>query len=95
MRFDKKRFVESIVLGIAGLIAFTIVALIVYLIGIALNLHSLRLGFVSEVILIKQFILFFALVTLIKIFIGGQLIDLITRIISKILKLRIFATKNK
>lgn len=95
MNLNKKEMLESIVLGIAGLIAFTIVAFIVYLIGIIVNLHSLRAGFVSEVILIFQFPLFFILIAVIKILIGGELIDWTTRLLSKIFRMKILVNKIK
>lgn len=95
MNLNKREILELMVLGIAGLIAFTIVAFIVYLIGIAFNFHSLRSGFISEVILIFRFPLFFVLVVIIKILIGGELIDWITRFLSKILGIKILINKRK
>jgi xanthosine utilization system XapX-like protein len=92
---DWKQVLESIVLGISGLIAFTIIGFIVYLIGFSLGFHSLRSGFVSEMNLIVQFPLFFVIVGLIKILIGGEIIDWVTRFISKILGIEILVNKTK
>jgi len=94
MGLNKREFIESTVLGISGLIAFTIIAIIVYFIGLALSFHSLRSGFVAEVVLIRDFPLFFILVALIKILIGGELIDHTTRFFSKILGVKILTDKK-
>jgi len=95
MKWSKKEFLEASVLGISGLVAFTIIAIIVYFIGLAFNFHSLRGGFVAEVVLIRDFPVFFILVALIKILIGGELIDWSTRFLSKILRVKILADKRK
>jgi hypothetical protein len=94
MKLNKKEFIEATVLGLSGLIAFTIIAVIVYFIGLSFNFHSLRSGFVAEVVLIRDFPLFFILVALIKILIGGELIDWTTRFFSKILGIKILADKR-
>jgi hypothetical protein len=94
-RFNKREFFESTILGVAGLIAFTIIAIIVYIIGLSVNMGSLRGGFVSEVFLIRDFPLFFALVVLLKILVGGEIIDVVTRSLSKIFKMKILVSDNK
>jgi hypothetical protein len=94
MKFNKKEFLESTVLGASGLIAFTIIAVIVYFIGLSVNIRSLRTGFVSEVVLIRDFPLFFILVALIKILIGGELIDWTTHFFSRILGIKILVEKR-
>jgi hypothetical protein len=94
MRFNKKELIESTVLGISGLIAFTVIAIIVYFIGLAINVHTLRSGFVAEVVLIRDFPLFFILVALIKILIGGELIDWTTHFFSRILGIKILVEKR-
>lgn len=95
MTWDKKELLKSTVLGVSGLIAFTIIAVIVYLIGMVLDFRSLSSGFISEVILIVEFPLFFILVAVIKILIGGKLIDWITRFFSKIFRIKILVDEKK
>jgi len=95
MRWNKQDLLESTILGISGLIAFTVIAILVYLIGLGLNFHSLRAGFVSEVILIEEFPVFFILVALIKILIGGELIDWTTRFLSRMFGIKILVDKRK
>ena len=90
-----RKLLESTILGVAGLIAFTIIAIIVYFLGVALNIRSLRSGFTSEVYLILDFPLFFIIVSVIKIFVGGELIDFVTRFFSRAFKVKIFVEKGK
>lgn len=92
---DKRKFLESTILGVAGLIAFTIIAILIYFIGLGLNVRSLRGGFVSEVYLILDFPLFFVLVALVKILIGGEIIDALTRFLSRIFHVKILAGDRK
>jgi len=91
----QSKLIESAVLGVAGLLAFTIVAVIVYAFGLVFNFRSLSLGFKSEVLLIRDFPLFFILVALIKILIGGDLIDRITRLLSKAFNIDILVDRGK
>lgn len=95
MKWDAKEFIEAVVLGISGLIAFTVIAIIVYFIGLGLNVRSLRAGFVSEVFLIWDFPLFFVLVVVIKILIGGEIIEAVTRFLSKIFGIKILVNRKK
>ncbi len=95
MRFDRREMVESAVLGIAALIAFTIIAVLVAAIGLVIGSRSLVMGFRSEVILVRDFSLFFVLVAVIKILIGGRLIDWITRLMSVPLGVRILVDEKK
>ncbi|MBI2085617.1 MAG: hypothetical protein HYT71_03845 [Candidatus Aenigmarchaeota archaeon] len=95
IKFEKKQFLESTILGIAGLIAFSIITVIVYIFGLILGVKSLRYGFLEEVLLIKNYPLFFTLVAIVKILIGGELIYITTKFISKILKMEILADKKK
>jgi hypothetical protein len=95
MKFNKKQFLKDTILGIAGLLAFTIISFLVFLIGIVFRIHSLHSGFYSEVILLLQFPLFFIMVAVIKIFIGGKLIEDITRAFSKVFRINILAEKER
>lgn len=95
MKFSRKELLESTILGVAGLIAFTVIAIIVYFIGLSLGVRSLRGGFVAEVVLIRDFPLFFVLVAIIKILIGGELIDWTTRFFSKIFGVKILVERRK
>ncbi len=95
IKFDKKEFVESTILGVAGLVAFSVITVIVYIAGLVLGVKSLRYGFVEEVLLIKNYPLFFTLVAIVKILIGGELIYLTTKLLSNIFKLEILADKKK
>ena len=60
-----------------------IISFLVFLIGFIFSIHSLRSGFYSEVIMLIQFPLFFILVAVIKILIGGNIIENITRTAEK------------
>ncbi len=91
----KKEFIESTILGIAGLIAFSLIAFLVYLIGLVLQVKSLRFAFIEEVLLIKNYPLFFTIVAIVKILVGGELIYITTKFLSKILKIEIFADRKK
>ena len=95
IKLDKRKMLEDMILGLAGLIAFTIISFFVYLIGLIINLRSLREGFASEIVMLRLFPLFFILVAVIKIFIGGNLIEGITRILSKTFRTKILADKSK
>ncbi len=95
IKFNGKEFIESTVLGVAGLIAFSIITIIVYIAGLILDVKSLSYGFIEEVVLIKNYPLFFTLVAAVKILVGGELIYLTTKFISKILKIEILADKKK
>ncbi len=95
MKLSRKELLESTILGVAGLVAFTVIAVIVYVIGLGFNARSLRGGFVAEVVLIRDFPLFFILVAVIKILIGGELIDWTTRFLSRIFGVRILVERRK
>lgn len=94
-KLKTREFLEATILGIAGLIAFTIIAIIVYFIGLGLNVRSLRGGFVAEVLLIWDFPLFFVLVAIIKILIGGEIIDTVTRLLSRVFGVKILVERRK
>lgn len=95
IKFDKKEFIESAVLGVAGLIAFSIIATLVYFVGLIFRFKSLKYGFISEVLLIRDFPVFFTLVAIVKILIGGELIYIVTKLLSKFFKVKILADKKR
>lgn len=94
-RWNTREFLEATILGVSGLIAFTVIAVLVYFIGFGLNVRSLRGGFVSEVYLILDFPLFFILVAIIKILIGGEIINAVTRFLSRIFRVKILVERRK
>jgi hypothetical protein len=95
MKWDTKEFIQAAILGVSGLIAFTVIAVLVYIIGIGFNIRSLRGGFNAEVLLIWDFPLFFILVAIIKILVGGEIIEATTLFLSKIFGLKILANRKK
>ena len=90
----QRQILKAIILGISGSIAAKIIGFITYLIGIALDINSLRSGFVLEMIQLTNYPLFFIFGGIVNILIGGEIIYLITQFISKILGIKILVVKR-
>ena len=84
-KFVESKFVESTILGTSGLIAITLSGFIVYAVGISFNLKYLTTPFTDELVMFIAFPLFFIFSALIKILIGGKLIELSVKYISRLL----------
>ena len=94
LRKLKKNLLESAILGTAGLLAFGIIGIIIYVIGVIFNVPSLQKPFFEEIELVFSFPLFFILGVLIKIIIGGELIEFFATLLSKMLKMPIFVNQT-
>jgi hypothetical protein len=81
-------FMESAIMGVSGLIAITLCGVILYVTGIVFSLSYLTIPFTDEIFLFADFPLFFVFGTIIKILIGGKLIELSVRYISKLLGIK-------
>jgi len=84
----QSKFVESAILGSAGLIAITLGGFIVYIAGIVFHLDYLSTPFIDELLMFNDYPLFFIIAALIKIVIGGKLIELLVKYISKMLGIK-------
>jgi hypothetical protein len=81
-------FVKSAILGASGLIAITLGGLFVYIAGIIFSLKYLSTPFIEEGLMLIEFPLFFIIAALIKIVIGGKLIELCVKYISRLLGIK-------
>ncbi len=81
-------FRESAIIGISGLIAITLCGLILYVAGTVFSLDYLITPFTDEILLLVEFPLFFVFGTIIKVLIGGKLIELSVKYISKLLGIK-------
>ena len=87
-RFLQSKFLKSTILGAAGLIAITLGGVIVYVAGVILNLDYLSTPFTDELYMLIKFPLFFIIAALIKIVIGGKIIEWLVKYISKLLGIK-------
>lgn len=87
-KFMQSKFMESTILGTSGLIAITLSGLIVYMVGIIFNLKYLTTPFTDELVMLIAFPLFFIISALIKILIGGKLIEISVKYISRLLGIK-------
>ncbi len=79
---------ESAILGASGLIAITLGGLLVYIIGIVLSQEYLSTPFTDELVMFIEFPLFFIIAALIKVLVGGKLIELLVKYISRMLGIK-------
>jgi hypothetical protein len=79
---------ESAILGTSGLIAITLGGLFVYIAGLIFNLQYLSTPFTDELLMLIEFPLFFIIAALVKIVIGGKLIELSVKSISRLLGIK-------
>ena len=84
-KFVDSKFMQSSILGASGLIAITLSGLIVYIAGMIFNQEYLSTPFTDEMFMLIKFPVFFIISALIKILIGGKLIELSVRYISRLL----------
>jgi hypothetical protein len=87
-KYKQSKFMESAILGTSGLIAITLGGLFVYIAGVLLNLPYLSTPFTDELLMLIEFPLFFIVAALVKILIGGKLIELSVKSISKLLGIK-------
>jgi len=87
-KFMKSKFMESMILGAAGLIAITLAGFIVFATGKTFDLGFLSKPFTDELLMVIEFPLFFIIASLIKIIIGGKLIELSVKHISRLLGIK-------
>lgn len=84
----RAKVIESAILGASGLIAISLCGTLVYIAGIVFNLKYLSTPFTDELLMLVEFPFFFIIATLIKILIGGKLIELSVRYISRLLGIK-------
>jgi len=84
MRKRDSNYMEAAILGASGLIAFTIIGLIVYAIGLVFGVQQITKPFVDEIVIIMEFPLFFVAVAGVKIMIGGKIIERTVKAVTKI-----------
>lgn len=87
-KFMKSKFMESMILGASGLIAISIAGFIVYATGKTFDLKYLSTPFTDELLMLIEFPLFFIIASIIKIIIGGKLIELSVKYISRLLGIK-------
>jgi hypothetical protein len=86
--FMKSKFMESMILGASGLIAISVAGFIVYATGKTFDLAFLSTPFIDEALMMIKFPLFFVIASLIKIIIGGKLIEFSVKYISRLLGIK-------
>jgi len=86
--FMNSAIMESSIIGVSGLIAISICGMILYGIGLVFTLSYLTIPFTDEMFLLARFPIFFIFATIIKVLIGGKLIELSVRYISKLLGIK-------
>jgi len=84
----KSKFMESMILGASGLIAITLAGFIVYATGKTFDMEFLSAPFIDEALMLIKFPLFFVIAALVKIIIGGKLIELSVKYISRLLGIK-------
>lgn len=84
----QSKFTESAILGTAGLIAVTLGGVIVFTAGVILNLEYLSTPFTDELLMLVEFPMFFIIAALIKIVIGGKIIEFCVKYISRLLGIK-------
>ena len=87
-KFMKSKFMESMILGASGLIAITLAGFIVYATGKTFDMEYLSTPFIDEALMMIKFPLFFIFASIIKIIIGGKLIELSVKYISRLLGIK-------
>ena len=87
-KFVQSKFMESAILGASGLIAITLAGFIVYATGKTFDLEFLSSPFTDELLMLIEFPFFFAISALVKIVIGGKLIELSVKYISRLLGIK-------
>ena len=87
-RFMDSKIMESSIIGISGLIAISICGIILFGIGLIFSLSYLTIPFTDELLLLADFPMFFVFATVIKVLIGGKLIELSVRYISRLLGIK-------
>jgi hypothetical protein len=84
----KSKFMESAILGASGLIAITLAGFIVFAAGKTFDLDFLSTPFTDELFMLVEFPFFFIIASLVKIIIGGKLIELSVKYISRLLRIK-------
>ena len=87
-KFLESKFTESAILGASGMIAITLGGVFVYIIGMVFNLQYLSTPFVDELFMLIEFPLFFIFAALIKVLVGGKIIEFSVKYISKMLGIK-------
>jgi hypothetical protein len=87
-KFMNSGFMESAIMGVSGLVAITLCGVILYVTGLVFSLSYLTIPFTAEILMLVEFPLFFVFGTIIKVLIGGKLIELSVRYISKLLGIK-------
>ena len=87
-KFMKSKFMESMILGASGLIAISLAGFIVYAAGKTFDMEFLSKPFIDEALMMIEFPLFFVIAALVKIIIGGKLIEFSVKYISKLLGIK-------
>lgn len=79
---------ESAILGASGVIAITLAGFIVFATGKTFDLEFLSTPFTDELLMLVKFPFFFAISALIKVIIGGKLIEMSVKYISRLLGIK-------